>query len=481
VRAVSRYLQGVPEAGWLGIDLGTGSVKAAVVTRDGTVLGRASASYPVHAPRPGWAQADPADWLAATEQVAQAAIAQAGCRVEGVGFSGQMHGVVLADADGVPLRPAILWADSRSVDEVRRMGEQFDRSQLARLGSAAVAGFAATSLAWLHAHEDDLLQSAASILQPKDWLRMALGGQRATDASDASGTLLCDVASGTWDERALAWTGAARSAIVEIQDSCQSAGEVHLAGMDLPAVIGGADTACALGGIGLRPGDGFIAVGTGSQVVSVLGSPEVDPTLATHTFCGLGPAGTAWYRIGAVQNAGLALQVALRWLAADVEEAHAALAGGIRPDDPVFVPTLSGERTPHMDPGMSGAWRGLRLATDRAAMLRSILEGIATGIALAVDAVRATGAPWPPVVPLVGGGTHDPAFRQLLASATGCALAVVEAPDAAVIGAAMTAMGRVRAPSTPPTIQVVEPDPVQAEVLGQRRAGYLAACQSERA
>ncbi|MFM8893872.1 MAG: FGGY-family carbohydrate kinase, partial [Actinomycetales bacterium] len=129
----------------------------------------------------------------------------------------------------------------------------------------------------------------------------------------------------------------------------------------------------------------------------------------------------------------------------------------------------------------SGAWRGLRLATDRAAMLRSILEGIATGIALAVDAVRATGAPWPPVVPRVGGGTHDPAFRQLLASATGCALAVVEAPDAAVIGAAMTAMGRVRAPSAPPTIQVVEPDPVQAEVLGLRRAGYLAACQSERA
>jgi len=470
----------VPEPGWLGIDLGTGSVKAAVVAQDGKVLGQSSAPYDVQAPRPGWAQADPLDWLTATSQAAQEAIARADCKVAGVGFSGQMHGVVLSDAQGRPLRPAILWADSRSIDQVRQLARDFDRAHLARLGSGAVTGFAATSLAWLHAHEDALLQQAASILQPKDWLRMALGGAQVTDPSDASGTLMCDVATGTWDEQAIAWTGAPRSAIAPIHDSGQPAGEIDIAGLRLPAAAGGADTACALGGIGLQPGEGFIAVGTGSQVVSVLTAPEVDPTLATHTFCGLGPAGTAWYRIGAVQNAGLALQVALRWLGADVHQAHAALAGGVRPDDPVFVPTLSGERTPHMDPGMSGSWHGLRLATDREAMLRSILEGIATGIALAVESVRATGAPWPQVVPLVGGGTHDPAFRRLLASATGCPLAVVEAPDAAVIGAAMTAMGRVRAPQAPPTIEVVEPDPRQAEVLAERRTAFLAAVQAGR-
>jgi xylulokinase len=130
---------------------------------------------------------------------------------------------------------------------------------------------------------------------------------------------------------------------------------------------------------------------------------------------------------------------------------------------------------------MSGSWLGLRLATDRDAMLRSILEGIVTGIALAVQAVRGTGAPWPQVIPLVGGGTHDPAFRQLLASATGCALAVVEAPDAAVIGAAMTAMGRTRTPAQLAAIEVVEPDPIQVEILGQRRAGYLAGVRASRA
>jgi len=471
----------VPDTGWLGIDLGTGSVKAAVVGEDGNVRGQSSTTYAVQAPHPGWAQADPADWLAATQQAAEAAIASAGCTIAGVGFSGQMHGVVLSDEDGTPLRPAILWADNRAIEQVGELAGEFDADHLARLGSAAVAGFAATTLAWLHAHEDALLQSAASILQPKDWLRLALGGELATDPSDASGTLMCDVATGTWDEQAIAWTNAPRQAIAPIWDSCRAAGEVHIAGQHLPAVVGGADTACALAGIGLEPGQAFIAVGTGSQVVSVLNDPEVDPTLTTHTFCGVGPAGSAWYRIGAVQNAGLALQVALRWLDADVQRAHAALAGGIRPDDPVFVPTLSGERTPHMDPGMSGSWLGLRLATDRDAMLRSILEGIVTGIALAVQAVRGTGAPWPQVIPLVGGGTHDPAFRQLLASATGCALAVVEAPDAAVIGAAMTAMGRTRTPAKLAAIEVVEPDPIQVEILGQRRAGYLAGVRASRA
>lgn len=475
LRWACRYRRAVPDTGWLGIDAGTGSVKAAVVDDAGTVIAQASMPYPVQAPQPGWAQADPGDWLSATRQAVHRAISQAGRRIAGIGFSGQMHGVVLADEAGTPIRPAILWADNRSIAQVSRLEEAFDREHLARLGSGAVAGFAATTLAWLHDHEPQALRSASSILQPKDWIRLALGGELATDPSDASGTLMCDVATGTWDEQAVAWTCAPPDALPPILDSRHGAGVIRIADDEAPVVVGGADTACALAGIGLMPGEAFIAVGTGSQVVSVLSTPEVDPTLATHTFCGLGPAASAWYRIGAVQNAGLALQVALRWLEADVEQVHAALADGIRLDDPVFIPTLSGERTPHMDPSMTGSWHGLRLATDRSAILRSVLEGIATGIALAVDAVRGTGAPWPEVVPLVGGGTHDPAFRQLLASATGCALAVIEAPDAAVIGAATLAMGRVRTPSQPAPIEVIEPDAQQVDLLQARRERYRAA------
>lgn len=458
---------------WLGIDLGTGSLKAAVVDDDGVVLARATRGYRVDSPRPGWAETDPADWLAAARSAAQEVLAAAGGTVDGVGFSGQMHGLVLADEAGRPLRPAILWADSRSSVQAARMAAEFEPSDLARLGSAAVAGFAATTAAWVSEHEPDVLARAASALQPKDWLRETLGGRRATDPSEASGTLMCEVATGQWSPRAIEWTGLDRGTLAPIRGSAAGAGTVRLADIDHPAVVGGADTACALAGIGLRPGDAFIAVGTGSQVVSVLASADMDPTLSTHTFSGVGEPGTAWYRIGAVQNAGLALEVALRWLGADVSEANAALGAGLRADDPVFVPTLSGERTPFMDPSLRGSWQGLSLSTDRQALLRSLLEGIAQGVALAVEAVRASGAPWPDVIPLVGGGTHDPGFRQLLADATGCALGVVEAPDAAVVGAAMLASGRLRVENRVVLADVVEPDPTRAALLSQRRRDRL--------
>lgn len=463
------------DAAWLGVDLGTGSVKAAVVDAQGSVRSQATCAYRVRSPRPGWAEIDPAEWLIAADRAAQQAIAAATETViEGVGFSGQMHGVVLVDEAGQALRPAILWADQRSATQVRQLAHDFTGEHLARLGSAAVAGFAATSLAWLRDHEPDVLHRARWALQPKDWLRQAMGGSVLTDPSDASGTLLADVARGVWDDQVLAWSGVRREQIAPIVDSAQAAGSVRLASIEVPCVVGGADTACALAGIGLLPGQGFIAVGTGSQAVSMLSRPDVDATLATHTFCGVGPPATSWYRIGAVQNAGLALEVALRWFGADVSEAHAALADGIRPDDPIFIPTLSGERTPYMDPTMTGSWQGLRLSTDRSAMLRSLLEGISQGIALAVAAVRDSGAPWPQVTALVGGGSTDPAFRQLLADATGCRLGVMEAPNAAVVGAAMLAMGRVRSPMGPTTIDVIEPDPGQQALLADRRQAIVA-------
>lgn len=458
---------------WLGIDLGTGSLKAAVVDDDGNVVARATRSYQVASPRPGWAETNPADWLAAARSAAQEVLLTCGGAVDGVGFSGQMHGLVLCDAAGHPLRPAILWADSRSSKQASRMAAEFEPPNLARLGSAAVAGFAATTAAWVSEHEPEILAQATSALQPKDWLRQTLGGQQATDPSDASGTLMCEVATGRWSESAIAWTGLDFGTLPAIRGSAANAGTVRLADGDYPTVVGGADTACALAGIGLRPGDAFIAVGTGSQVVSVLASAEMDPTLATHTFSAVGEPGTAWYRIGAVQNAGLALEVALRWLGADVAEANAALGTGLQPDDPVFVPTLSGERTPFMNPALRGSWQQLSLSTDRQALLRSLLEGIAQGVALAVEAVRASGAPWPDVIPLVGGGTHDPGFRQLLADATGCALGVVEAPDAAVVGAAMLASGRLRVPDRVALTDIVEPDAIRAALLAQRRHDRL--------
>lgn len=454
----------------LGIDLGTGSVKAAVVSSDGSVLGEASCTYEVVGPEPGWAESDPREWLAAVNEVVGRVSAGAGTAVDGVGFSGQMHGVVVTDGDLVPLLPAILWADGRATAEALDLAESFTVDALATLGSPAVPGFAATTLKWLQRNRPEVMSQARYALQPKDWLRAALGGDVATDPSDASGTLLYDVVAGRWSTEAIAWTGVNANLVAEVRDSSAGAGEVAFAcGVRAPAVVGGADTACAMAGIGLRVGDGFIAVGTGSQTVSVLAAPSVDTSLVTHTFATVGAIGAGWYRIGAVQNAGLALTKALAWLGADVAEAVEALRSGVQPSDPIFVPYIAGERTPFMDASLRGSWSGLSLSTDRAAMLRSILEGVAQAVALGVQAVEATGALLPAVVPIVGGGTHDPAFRQLLANATGHCLGVTEAPNAAVVGAALLAQGGTFAGQPAEVSSAVEPEPRAQALLAARR------------
>ena len=454
----------------LGIDLGTGSVKAALVSADGSVLGEASCAYEVLGPEPGWAESDPREWLTAVNEVVGRVASDAGTPIDGVGFSGQMHGVVVTDEDLVPLLPAILWADGRATAEAVDLGRSFSEDALAALGSPAVPGFAATSLRWLQRNRPEVMSRARYALQPKDWLRAALGGDVATDPSDASGTLLYDVVAGRWSAEAIAWTGANPNLVAEVRGSSAPAGEVAFAcGVRAPAVVGGADTACAMAGIGLRVGDGFIAVGTGSQTVSVLASPSVDTSLVTHTFATLGAIGAGWYRIGAVQNAGLALTKALAWLRADVAEAVEALRAGVQATDPIFVPYIAGERTPFMDASLRGSWSGLSLSTDRAAMLRSILEGVAQAVALGVQAVEATGALLPAVVPIVGGGTHDPAFRQLLANATGHCLGVTEAPNAAVVGAALLAQGRTGAERPAEVSSAVEPEPRAQALLAARR------------
>lgn len=458
----------------LGIDLGTGSVKAAVVDEDGRIITKASRPYAVTAPHSGWAESDPAEWLEATLEVTRRVLAETGKPVTSVGFSGQMHGVVVTDPDLRPLRPAILWADTRSAEQARAMAADLGTEALSRLGSPAVPGFAATTLAWLATHEPDVLRGASFVLQPKDWLRAALGGEVLTEPSDASGTLLYDVAEGRWSPEAVAWTGVQGDLLPAIAASQSGAGAIRIDGQEIPAAVGGADTACVISGLGLSPGEGFVAVGSGSQTVSLMDEPVLDATLRTHTFSVAGAPRAGWYRIGAVQNAGLALTPALAMLGATIDEASAALADGVRADDPIFIPYLAGERTPFMDPTLRGAWRGLSLSTDRPAMLRSILEGVAQAVALGVRAVVDSGAPLPTVVPLVGGGTYNPDFRQLLADATGVSLAAMDAPDAAVVGAALLGAGVAVNPTSATWSAQVDPRPEAAAMLAERRAIMVA-------
>lgn len=457
----------------LGIDLGTGSLKAAVVSEEGVILSRASRPYAVRSPFPGWAESDPQEWLKAAHEAVTEAFQHSPQPPETVGFSGQMHGVVVTDASLTPLRPAILWADTRSAAEAQRMNDELGAEVMAKLGSAAVAGFAATTLAWLDRHEPEVMAKAHHVLQPKDWLRATLGGTIGTEPSDASGTLLNDVATGQWSDTPIAWSRIKPGLLPHIYASHESAGLVTVAGVTLPCVYGGADTSCAIAGLGLEPGGGFIAVGSGAQVVAVMASPTLDTSLATHTFATVGDQGAGWYRIGAVQNAGLALEPTLALLGSSFDEAHEALSEGVDREDPVFIPYLSGERTPFMNPSLRGSWHEISLGTTRKMILRSALEGVGHAVALAVQAVSNAGGDLPETLPLIGGGSADPAFRQLLADCTNRPLANVEGADAAVIGAALLGAGKTSNPNKLEHSFVTVPRENATALLSERREKML--------
>ena len=300
----------------------------------------------------------------------------------------------------------------------------------------------------------------------------AIGGGVFTERSDASGTLLFDLTTGRWSEAMLAWLGIEVDRLAPIVDSTADGGDIVIGGTSRPSVIGGADTACVITALGLRTGAGFIAVGSGAQIVRVTDNTALDP--ATHLCACAGGPDSGFYRIGAVQNAGVALTRVLEILGASTSEANAALEGDIRRDDPLFLPYLAGERTPFMDPTLRGAWHGIGLHTDRQALLRSALEGIAHAVALACEAVTASDGPFEQPVMLVGGGTVDPRFRQLIADATGLTLAPVAAPDAAVLGAGLLAQGITHNPIAPELGDAIVPRESMTALLADRREHHIA-------
>jgi xylulokinase len=249
----------------------------------------------------------------------------------------------------------------------------------------------------------------------------------------------------------------------------------------LPVATGGADAACGIHGLGLGPGAGALALGTGAQLSSVIASPDPDVTLRTHTFAAVGPIGSAYYRLAAVQSGGLALERALTWLGASVDDAQAALASGIRADDPIFLPFVAGERSPYLDPGLRASWQGLSLATTREAMLRSVLEGMAYAVSAAYAAIVESGAS--PAAPLttLGGGSRDAAYVALLADALGIALRPSSVADATVVGAtrlAMSALGEAMPPVAIATRDIVEPG--DGRIVAERQERWRRAVTRDR-
>lgn len=427
---------------YVGIDLGTSGVKVLVVDGDGRALGRGHRAYDLHRPETGAAEADPADWWAATcAAVREATVRASGCQVRGVGLSGQMHGLVLATGNGEPVRAALTWADTRASAHLEAWRALSDR-QRARLGNPLVPGMTGPLLSWLVAREPQAVARATWALSAKDWLRLRMTGEAATDPSDASATLLWDLPGDRWAGDVLDALGLPRRLLPRVLPSGAAAGSLTASAADalglppgIPVATGAADTAAGL--LATRPGPDRLqlTLGTGAQLVHDGARPGTDPRPVTHTYRTARPQG--WYAMAAVQNFGLALDWVRRSLAADWAAVYAALDTTDDPRGlPIFVPYLTGERTPVLSEMVRGGWTGLDLGHAREDLLRSALAGVVCAVRHAREALPSapTGTIW-----LTGGGARPPALRQLVADLLGTPIVPLLTDDASARGAALLA------------------------------------------
>jgi xylulokinase len=420
----------------LGADLGTSGLKLAALDLDGAVVAETEADHPVDRPQPGWAQTPVAVWRAALDDALAVLADQLGDRpVAALGLSGQMHGAVLVDAAGTALAPALLWPDQRATAELRRW-RHLPAADRAALANPLAAGMTGPLLAWLAAHEPELVDRAATVLLPKDAVRATLvpGADPAvTDRSDASATLLWDVPADRWSAAATAAAGIGADLLPAVLPGDAVVGTAELTGGPVPVVVGGADTALALLAAGTRAGV-QVNLGSGAQLIrpGVRPVAAVDPVV--HCYA---DAGDGWYAMAALQNAGTAWAWVQQVLGLDWTTFAGSLttsapgAGGV-----VFSPFLSGERGGVAGPDARGGWTGLSADTTRADLARAALEGVACAVAAGLDLLDpADGGP----VVLTGGGAREPGVQQLLADALDRPVQFVRVRSASAAGAAVLA------------------------------------------
>lgn len=469
--------------GLLGIDLGTSSVKAAVTDSQATVLAEAARPYPVAHPHQGWSESAPDDWWRAVTAAVREAVDRAGRDIEAIGLSGQMHGVVLADAAGNPVRPAVLWSDARAVEQVETY-RALQAAQRRRLANPLSPGMFGPIVGWLHRHEPAAVEAASWALSPKDWIRLRLTGAAAGDPSDASATLLYDLPGDGWDSAIAGAVGVPARLLPPITAAASTAAgaltQQAAAALGLPPGItvaaGGGDTAVAALGAGVvQQGQAQLTIGTGIQIVAPVdsvGAPHDEPV--THIYRAATDHG--WYRMAAALNAGATLAWVRELFGATWDELYATAAEPPRPDDPIFTPHLVGERTPYLDPNLRGGWAYLDPRHDRATMLRSALEGVAFATRAAWMALRDTGSD-AATLRLAGGGTVAAGWRQRLANTLQMTLEPVEVAGASARGAALlggqaagilTAAQAVSLASGPPSTPAVTPDATVAAQVKER-------------
>ncbi|HYB30384.1 MAG TPA: xylulokinase [Solirubrobacteraceae bacterium] len=464
----------------VGIDVGTTATKGLAIDPDGTVLATAEASYPLSTPRPGWAEQDPEDWWRATETVLAELKNTAGDPA-GIGLSGQMHGLVALDAEDQVLRPAILWNDQRTQAECDEIESTIGLDRLIALtGNRALTGFTAPKILWIRHNEPELYDQIARIALPKDYVRLRLTGERATDVSDASGTLLLDVAKRRWSDEVLSALEIDPGWLPEPLESPAISGQTQAG---VPVAAGAGDQAAGALGVGVdRPGPLSIALGTSGVVFAALEEFAADKQARVHAFCHAVPG--AWHAMGVMLSAAGSLTW-LRNVAApdasfdDLLEAAANWPPGT--ENLLFLPYLAGERTPHADPDARGAFAGLSLRHDRGALTRAVLEGVAFGLRDSLDLIAELGDK-PQLGRISGGGARADLWTEIVASALELPLERVAVDEGAAFGAAI--LGGVAAGAWPDVHAAVratvrprgriDPQPGWAKVYREQRAKFQA-------
>lgn len=471
----------------VGLDVGTSGVKALAVDERGRVVERVEESYGLTTPRPGWVEQEPEDWWRAAANALRR-LEEAAGPPAGIGLSGQMHGLVALDVRDRPVRPAILWNDQRSGPQCAEIEARVGRAALIeRTGNRALAGFTAPKLRWVADHEPGAYRQITSVLLPKDYVRLRLCGVRATDVTDASGTLLFDVAKRRWSAEICDAIDVPARWLPPALESPEAVGRTAAG---VPVAAGAGDQAAGALGVAVdRPGPASIVLGTSGVVFAALERFDVDAEARAHTFCHAVPR--TWHAMGVMLSAA----GSLRWLR-DVAAPGATFSQLIAEAERwppgaeglTFLPYLAGERTPHADPAARGAFAGLGLHHDLGALVRAVLEGVAFGLRDCLDVLRDAGIR-PDRGMVSGGGARSEIWLRIVASVLELPLTRVEVDEGAAFGAALlggVAAGVWRDPreavaATVRASRVTAPDPEWSERYGELRPHYQALYPAVRA
>ena len=436
----------------LGIDVSTTATKAVLIDESGAVVGVGASAYGFSVPRPLWSEQDPELWWDGAVDAIRSVLATTGVPaddVDAIGLTGQMHGAVLLDAARDVLRPAILWNDQRTAAECDAIRDALGPERLIAItGNDALTGFTAPKLVWVRDHEPDVWRRIAHVLLPKDYLRLRLTGEYALDKADGAGTLLFDLAARDWSAEVLDALRIERAWMPPTWEGPEITGNVTpeaatATGLraGTPVVAGGGDQSANAVGVGaVTVGTMALSLGTSGVVFATTDRPLYEPHGRVHAFCHAVPG--RWHLMSVMLSAG----GSLRWFRdaivpgvefGDLVDAAAEVpagSGGL-----LFLPYLSGERSPHPDPLARGAFVGLTLTHDLRHLTRAVLEGVAFGLRDGLDLMIEAGTPVPDQIRASGGGTESPLWRQILADVLGAEIATVSTSEGAAYGAGVLA------------------------------------------